>query len=330
MTAPFSVSIVIPAYNEELMIPKALKEISQVFGQLDCSFELVVINDGSTDSTRDCLKKLSIDYTNLVVGDFSRNFGKEAALLAGLELSTGDCIIFIDADLQHPPEIIPRMLDKWEEGFDIVNAKKSNRGEEHFFYKTSSKIFNFIISRSIGSDFEGASDFKLIDRQVADVILSLPEKNRFFRGLTAWTGFEVCDIDFEVAERLYGETKWSKLSLINYTLTNIFSFSSFPLKMVAYVGFLTAGLGFLLLLQTVYNYIFSNAVTGFTTVIAVQVLLGGMILLSMGVISIYLGKVYEEQKSRPVYILRNNKPHGRDIKANPASQKQRLTGEVVD
>ncbi|MFT5720529.1 MAG: glycosyltransferase involved in cell wall biosynthesis [Motiliproteus sp.] len=325
MMTPFSVSVVIPAYNEEVMISKALEKISKVFDQVDCVLELIVINDGSTDNTQKNLKQLVSEYDNLIVGNFSRNFGKEAALLAGLELSSGDCIVFIDADLQHPPEVIPKMINKWIAGYDIVNAKKTNRGKESFFYKIASKTFNYIISKSIGSDFEGASDFKLIDRQVANVICSLPEKNRFFRGLTAWAGFEVCDIGFEVAERLHGETKWSKLALISYTLTNIFSFSSFPLKMVAYIGFLTAGLGFLLLLQTLYNYIFADAVIGFTTVIAVQVLLGGMILLSLGVVSIYMGKIYEEQKSRPVYILRKDKPRGRDLEVvRPAQAKSEL------
>lgn len=304
------VSVVVPAYNEADNLRAAVQALSALLGRHARSFEIVIVNDGSRDRTRETLAELAAEFDYVRPVDLSRNFGKEAAMGAGLESAAGDCLIFIDADLQHPPALIPDMLAAWRAGADVVNAVKRDRGDESLVYKAFAGAFNHIMSSSIGSDVSGASDYKLIDRQVADALLACPERSRFFRGLVAWVGFETVNLPFDVQERNAGETKWSPLSLIKYSIRNVLAFSSLPLIGVAYAGFLVVFLGILLLLQTLYNYASGHALSGFTTVIVTQVLLSGMILFALGIIAIYLARMYEEQKSRPLFLIRH--PRNRD------------------
>jgi glycosyltransferase involved in cell wall biosynthesis len=298
-------SIIVPAFNEVEALPRLVVEVGRVMADLQCRYELVIVNDGSSDGTEACLAKLSHMYPSIITAvNLSRNFGKEAAMAAGLETARGQALVFIDADLQHPPELLARMYDQWRSGSDIVNAVKRKRANEPGLYIWLANAFNRLMTGMIGRDMSGASDYKLIDRQVADVLMECPERNRFFRGLVAWVGFDEANIEFDVQEREHGDSKWSLWSLVRYSVTNMVSFSSWPLRAVGMVGFVTAALGMLLLIQTLVRYAMGEAASGFTTVIAIQLLLSGMLLTALGVISVYLSQMYEEQKQRPLFIIK--------------------------
>ncbi len=296
-------SVVIPVFNEEGSLGALHAKLSDIVGALSVSYELIFVDDGSKDATAPILHRLAEEDPRVRALRLSRNFGKEAALTAGLEASTGRCVLILDADFQHPPDLIPAMVAAWVEGYDVVNAVKRKRSSESMLYRLFAATFNRLMTEAIGSDMAGASDFKLLDRQVVDAIIACPERNRFFRGLVAWVGFRIRDIEFDVSERITGISKWSPWQLMRYSLTNILAFSSLPLRAVAYIGFLTVLLGFVLLMQTIARYFLGSSVVGFTTVIAVQILIGGMILLSIGVVAIYLSYIYDEQKKRPIYLV---------------------------
>jgi dolichol-phosphate mannosyltransferase len=310
-------SVIVPAFNEAAGLASLADRLRSVLSCMDVTYEILIVNDGSSDGTEVCLEALSRDDRRIRAVNLARNFGKEAAMAAGLASAAGRCIVFIDADLQHPPDLIPRMYAAWRRGSDVVNAVKRQRASESVMYRWFANRFNGLMSSVIGRNMAGASDFKLIDRQVAEVLLECPERNRFFRGLVAWVGFRVESVEFDVVERELGTTKWSVGSLIRYSLANIVAFSSLPLVAVAYVGFLTAALGLLLLVQALFKWAMGTAVIGFTTVIAVQVLLGGMILTALGVIAIYLAKMYDEQKRRPLFVIR--RPRESSTSADPLS-----------
>lgn len=316
-------SIIVPAFNEAEALPRLVVEVGRVMAELRCSYEIVIVNDGSSDGTEACLSALSQTHPGTIMAvNLSRNFGKEAAMAAGLESARGQCLVFIDADLQHPPELLGRMHAEWRRGSDIVNAVKRKRANEPGLYVWLANAFNRLMTGMIGSDMSGASDYKLIDRQVADVLMECPERNRFFRGLVAWVGFDVANIEFDVQEREHGNSKWSLWSLVRYSVTNMVSFSSWPLRAVGMVGFVTAALGMLLLIQTLVRYAMGQAASGFTTVIATQLLLSGMLLTALGVISVYLSHMYEEQKQRPLFIVK--KPR------IPGLPRVDMAGEVVE
>lgn len=301
------ISVIIPSYNEQDTLSQTFKKLHETLAQITTSFEMIFVNDGSSDNTENILDKYAAKYSFVKSVHLSRNFGKEAAMSVGLDMAEGDCIIIIDADLQHPPELISVMHKKWREGYDVVNAVKRNRGNESFLYNSFARGFNHIMSRSVGVNYKGASDFKLIDKQVAQALKGFHERNRFFRGLIAWIGFKSFDVEFDVQERHAGSSKWSIVDLIRYSIRNIISFSSWPLLFIAYTGFFVASLGIILLIQTLINYFAGNAIVGFTTVITLQILLSGIILFSLGIISIYLAKIYDEQKSRPIAIVKGKR-----------------------
>lgn len=302
--------IVIPAYNESEALPLLIEKLHFVIGTLNISYQIIVVNDGSSDRTEEVLDAISSKDSRVNAVNLSRNFGKEAAMAAGLAQADGNCIVFIDADMQHPPDLIPSLYHAWRDGFDVANAVKRQRSNESPVYRWMAAQFNKLMTKSVGQDMGGASDFMLIDRQVADALLECPERNRFFRGLVAWVGFRVKKIEFHVQERQHGVTKWSILSLLKYSLTNIVAFSSLPLHIVAYIGFISVTLGAVLLVHTLVRWAWGAAAIGFTTVIAVQILLGGMIILALGVISIYLSHMYEEQKRRPIFIIKRPRTSG--------------------
>ena len=300
------VSIVIPLYNEQGSIERISSAVRTLMEGMKRTYEVLLVNDGSTDRSCDIIHDLAEQDSHIVGVHFSRNFGKEAALDAGLQNSKGQCIIFIDADMQHPPECIEEMINRWDDGFDVVNAVKKKRGQESQAYRLLSRAFNRIMSNATGDNFRGATDFKLIDRTVADALIECPERSRFFRGLVAWVGFKTTAIEFETAKRHDGDTKWSIWQLMKYSVANIISFSSFPLILVSWVGVITVFSGMILGIQTLYNYLAGNAVSGFTTVIMLLILLCGIILLSLGTISLYIAKIYDEQKARPLFVISTN------------------------
>ncbi len=302
MTTP-DISIIIPAYNESENLPPLVARLLEGMHQVDASCEIIIVNDGSTDNTVQVASQLARKNAQIRSIHFARNFGKEAALVAGMQAACGRALLFLDADLQHPPELAARMVQAWRGGAQVVNAVKRSRGDEPRLYRWFAKLFNHSMSTTLAVDMAGASDYKLLDRCVVQAICDCPEHVRFFRGLVAWVGFRQQNIAFDVAQRHKGQTTWAPRALLRYTLRNLLSFSSAPLYWVAATGFFTAALSFGLLLQTLFTYLTHDAAVGFTTVISLQVILGGMILSALGVIAAYLALIYEEVKRRPMYII---------------------------
>ena len=296
-------SVVLPAYNEEMNIANTVKTLTELFDREKIEYELVFISDGSKDKTFEEIKKASEANPRIKGAEFSRNFGKEAGIFAGLELTTGDAVIVMDCDLQHPPEVIPQMWKLWQEGAQIVEGKKSSRGKEGLFHKLFAGMFYKIMSGLIKMDMSSSSDFKLLDRKVVEVLLSLPERNTFFRALTFWAGFDTRTVEYDVQERKYGVSKWSFFSLMRYAISNCTSFSTLPLQLVTFMGTFSIIFSVILGIQTLVRYLMGNSVEGFTTVILLILIIGGFIMLSLGIIGHYVARVYEEVKGRPKYII---------------------------
>ena len=297
-------SVVLPMFNEEGVAALTLDEVVKQLRTLDMQFEVICVDDGSQDGTLTALMARAAADDRVVPLVLSRNYGKEAALAAGLVAARGDAVLLMDSDLQHPPELIPKLIEQWRAGYDVVNAVKANRGREGLSYRLMAYVFNRLMGSTANHAFQGASDFKLLDRQVVNALLSLPEKTRFFRGLVAWVGFRTTDVAFNVAPRAGGATKWSTRALIRYSLRNLISFSEFPLKLVAAMGVLMLLFSAAVAVHTLYRYISGTAITGFTTVILLQLVLGGLLLASVGVLALYLAQLYAEVKSRPTFIVR--------------------------
>jgi dolichol-phosphate mannosyltransferase len=303
-----TLSIVLPVFNEAEIIRDCVREVAQQLESAGVSFEIVCVDDGSSDATAEILEQVSRGDPRVVAVHFSRNFGKEAALSAGLEVARGQAVLLMDSDLQHPPSLIPQLIQRWREGFDVVEAVKDDRGQESWLYKTSASTFYGMMGQAVGRNLRGSSDFKLLDRQVVDALLEFPERRRFFRGLVAWVGFRVSRVPFQVQERRAGRTKWSNRALVGYSIGNLVAFSSAPLRVVAYAGFLTVAAAGLLALETLSYWFSGKAVSGFTTVILVMLFLCGLILVSLGAIAIYVASIYDEQKARPLFVVRRRRP----------------------
>ena len=270
-------SIVLPAYNEEQNIANTAKVLGELLEQHGIDYELVFISDGSKDGTFERIKEESAKNPRVRGAEFSRNFGKEAGIFAGLELTTGDA--------------------------EIVEGIKADRGKESLGYKLSAGLFYKIMSKLIKMDMNASSDFKLLDRKVVQVLLELPERNTFFRALTFWAGFRTETVEYEVQERKYGQSKWSFWSLMKYAITNATSFSTLPLQLVTIMGGVSILFSVILAIQTLVRYLMGTAVEGFTTVILLILIIGGFIMLSLGVIGHYIARIYEEVKGRPKYII---------------------------
>lgn len=298
-----TMSIVLPAYNEEQMIEKTAGTIARLMENEDISYELVFVNDGSKDQTWERIKEASKKNSNIKGICFSRNFGKEGAVFAGLANASGDCVAVMDCDLQHPPEILITMYRLWEQGYQVIEGVKASRGREGFLHKFFAKTFYKIISNATGVDMSRASDFKLLDRAAVDEFLKLPERNVFFRALSSWVGFKTTYVEFHVQEREAGESKWSMKSLFKYAINNITSFSAVPMQVVTFCGVIFFLFAIVLAVQSLYLYFSGRAVAGFTTVILLLLIIGSILMFSLGVIGYYLSKIYEEVKMRPRYII---------------------------
>lgn len=296
-------SIVLPAYNEEQMIEKTARTIARLMDNEDISYELVFVNDGSKDQTWERIKEASTNNSNVKGICFSRNFGKEGAVFAGLANASGDCVAVMDCDLQHPPETLLTMYRLWEQGYQVIEGVKASRGREGFLHKFFAKTFYKIISNATGVDMSRASDFKLLDRAAVDEFLKLPERNVFFRALSSWVGFKTTYVEFHVQEREAGESKWSMKSLFKYAINNITSFSAVPMQVVTFCGVIFFLFAIVLAVQSLYLYFSGRAVAGFTTVILLLLIIGSILMFSLGVIGYYLSKIYEEVKMRPRYII---------------------------
>ena len=296
-------SIVLPAYNEEQNISNTARVLSGLLTENQIEYELVFISDGSRDGTFEEIRKEAERDPRIKGAEFSRNFGKEAGIFAGLAMASGDAVIVMDCDLQHPRGAIPEMWKKWKEGAEIVEGIKKSRGKESLGHKLSAGLFYKIMSRLIKMDMNASSDFKLLDRKVVDVLLGLPERNTFFRALTFWSGFRTETVSYEVQERQYGESKWSFFSLMKYAVANATSFSTLPLQLVTVMGMISILFSIILAVQTLVKYLMGTAVEGFTTVILLILIIGGFLMLSLGIIGHYIARIYEEVKGRPKYII---------------------------
>ncbi len=296
-------SIILPAYNEEKMISLAETRIADLMDCAQIPYEIVFVDDGSTDHTWEEICKVC-DLNPYVKGvHFSRNFGKEPAMFAGLEHVTGDCCVILDCDLQHPPEMIIEMYHLWEQGYEVVEGKKRSRGKESIIHKASANLFYLLISKASGINMESASDFKLLDRKVVNALNQMQEKKVFFRALSFWVGFKRTEVFYEVQDRVEGESKWSTFSLIKYAIRNIGSFSSAPLYFITAMGFVMLLVSVIFGINAVVQKVNGQALGGFTTVIVLNLFSASLIMISLGVIGFYIANIYDEIKGRPRYIV---------------------------
>ncbi len=303
-------SVIIPAYNEELNIKNTAGVVTQILSDNNIDFEIIFVNDGSSDNTLSELEVVSKENERVGYASFSRNFGKEAAIFAGLNEANGDCAVVMDCDLQHPVETIVEMYNIWlNNDVDIVEGRKADRGKESLMYKLFAKTFYKLIEKASNLDMQATSDFKLLDRKVIESLKQMPERLTFFRAMSSWVGFKTESVYFEVAPRNAGTTKFSFKGLVKYAISSITSFSSAPMTFVTWCGVLTFLVSVILGINTLYNKLSGNSLEGFSTVILLQLLTSSIIMFSLGIIGYYLSKIYEEIKRRPRYIIsKRHKP----------------------
>lgn len=304
------ISLVVPAYNESGNIRQFLQSAGKVLQSTKMSHEIIVINDGSKDDTLDILTDAVRHNPYLRVIDLSRNFGKEAALMAGLDAATGRAVIPIDADLQHPPELIPQLLQRWQEGFDVVLCRRVSRRTDHwlqrwfasFFYRFHNALAEHAIPPDVG-------DFRLLDRKVVEALRLLPERRRFMKGIFSWVGFRSTVVEFEVEPRHAGKSSFSGWKLWNFALEGITSFSTVPLRVWTYVGGIVSLVALGYAVQVVISTIVSGTdLPGYPSLLSAILFLGGVQLVGIGVLGEYIGRIYSEVKQRPLYLIRSR--HG--------------------
>jgi glycosyltransferase involved in cell wall biosynthesis len=301
------VSIVVPVYREGAQLATFLKWVRNSVDQCRLPYELVLVDDGSPDETWQVIAAAANSNDTVRALRLSRNFGKESALCAGLEHARGDAVIVIDADGQHPPSLIPEMVRVWQSsGADVVEAVKRRRGRESLSSKVGAQLFYFVLNRLSGFHFKGASDFKLMSRKAVDAWLNMRERNVFFRGMTVWMGFTSVQIPFEVVPRSGAQSTWSVLKRLKLALIGITAFSSFPLHLVTFAGLIFLGISVLLGLETLYLKLAGRAVSGFATVILLELIIGSLLMISLGIIGEYLARIYEEVKGRPRYLVKES------------------------
>ncbi|MDR2724293.1 MAG: glycosyltransferase family 2 protein [Holosporaceae bacterium] len=301
------VSIIVPFYNESESVEPFLKTIFLLFGRTKYTFEILCINDGSKDDTLELLKNFKKEYPQIKILDFSKNFGKDAALTAGIDFATGKCAIPMDCDLQDPPELIIEMIKKWEEGFDVVLAKRIDRSEDSFMKRITAGLFYKVCNMLSDIELpENVGDFRLMDKRVLEAIKTFPERRRFMKGLFASAGFKTTVVEYKRPERHRGSSKWSYKKLWNYALDGITSFSTFPLKVSTYFGLLVTLSAFVRGIWIFFRTICLGAdVPGYASLMVAILFLGGVQLMSLGIIGEYIGRIYIESKQRPLYIIKD-------------------------
>lgn len=309
-------SVVLPAYNEELMVGKTCRVLAQVLTEVQIPYELVVVNDGSSDRTWEEIQKAGERDANVTGVLFSRNFGKEAAIFAGLAQAGGDVVAVMDCDLQHPPQTLIEMYRLWQDGYEVIEGVKSDRGKEGFLHKECAGFFYDIMSKATKVNMKDASDFKMLDRKAVDSILSMPERNMFFRATSTWVGYKTTSVEFEVQEREAGVSKWSPWTLVKYAFTNIVAFTTFPLQFVTITGVVCFICSLVLMIYSLIQYFAGSAVEGYTTLLMVLLLVGSAMMISLGIIGYYIAKIYEEVKRRPRYIISKVIKNGEQTKIN--------------
>ncbi|MBI3561221.1 MAG: glycosyltransferase family 2 protein [Gammaproteobacteria bacterium] len=307
MNTPSSylLSIVIPAYNEQEVLPEFHKRLSTVLDTLELPSEIIYVNDGSSDQTLQVLETLYQTDPRMAIVDLSRNFGKEIALTAGMHKAQGDAVIVIDADLQDPPELIPRLIQEWQQGVDVVYAKRARREGETPLKKLTASIFYRLMQRLSRVKLpQDTGDYRLLSRRAVDALNSLSEHHRFMKGLFTWIGYSQKAVLYDRDPRYAGETKWNYWKLWNFALEGITSFTTAPLKFATYIGLLTAAAAFIYgMFMMVRTWFFGNPVPGYPSLVVIILFLGGVQLMSIGILGEYIGRIFNETKRRPLYFI---------------------------
>lgn len=302
------ISVVIPAYNEEGNLMPVYQRIKSVFEKMQgYGFEIIFVNDGSRDNTQLRLEEMALDFPEIKYIEFSRNFGHQPAVKAGMDYADGNVIISMDGDLQHPPELIPQMVQKWEQGYDIVYTIRSYPKEISYFKRKTSDLFYRFLSQISDVDLTngGGSDFRLIDASVAQVMKNLKEDDLFLRGLTSWMGFNQTGIEFVAGERFSGQSSYDLKKMLKFAFTGITSFSVKPLYLATYLGFIFSSLSLLYIPYVLYAFLTKTEISGWASLIMTIVFFGGVQLIILGILGIYLGKIFKQVKGRPNYIIRS-------------------------
>lgn len=300
------ISVLIPAYNEEECLHELYKRVSDVLSKLEkYDYEILIINDGSKDKTLEILHDLNAKDKHLQYVNLARNYGKEIAMAAGLDYVKGDVVVILDADLQIPPEYIPEMLSYYEEGYDDVYGRRKSRNDESFFKRLGTKIYYKALQSLTRVDIlKNTSDFRLLSRRAVEALKQYKEQRRYTKGLFALIGFKKKEFIYEPVKRYAGKSKWNYFSLINLAIEGITSFSTFPLRLSSFLGIIVATIGFIYILFLILKtIIFGEPVRGYPTLLSIIVFLGGIQLLSLGVIGEYLGRIFDEVKNRPLYFV---------------------------
>jgi dolichol-phosphate mannosyltransferase len=299
-------SIVVPVFNEEEVILETYKRLKKVMDGVGEAYEIVFVNDGSRDRTPAVIGEICQMDKNIKLVDFSRNFGHQVAITAGMDFAGGQAIVVIDADLQDPPEVIPNMIAKWKEGYDVVYGKRGERKGETFFKKFTARMFYRFLKSMTEVDIPvDTGDFRLIDRKVCDALKEVNERNRYIRGIISWLGFRQTGVEFSRDKRFAGETKYPLKKMLKFAFDAITSFSYKPLKLASYAGFFLSLFSFIYLVVVIVQKLFgSNIIQGWASTLAVNLFFNGIILMILGIIGEYIGRIYDEAKGRPLYIVR--------------------------
>ena len=334
MSIDIRYSIVIPVYNEEVVLCQTYQRLRQVMDTTRESYELIFVNDGSSDHTLEMIKSIRAQDEDVKLISFSRNFGHQIAITAGMDYASGAAVVVIDADLQDPPELILKMIAKWKEGYNVVYAKRTKRKGETWFKKLTARLFYRILSASTDLDIPtDTGDFRLLDRRVCEELKRLPEKNRYVRGLVSWVGFKQTAVEYERDERLAGESKYPLKKMFKLSLDGITSFSYKPIKLATYAGSIIISSGLTYLVVLLLLKIFSkSAIAGWNLVLAMQLVLSGVLLTMMGVTGEYIGRIYDETRNRPLYIVSESyglKNEERIAKDERIVKKERSVKKVV-
>lgn len=299
-------SVVVPMYNEEAVVTESYKRLKSVLESLGEPYELVFVNDGSRDRTMDLLRRIAETDPSVKIIDFSRNFGHQIAITAGMDYASGEAVIVIDGDLQDPPEVIPAMIAKWKEGYEVVYGKRKERKGETFFKRYTAKLFYWLLNRLTEVEMPvDVGDFRLIDRKVRDALQQVNERNRYVRGIISWLGFKQTAVEFVRDRRFAGETKYPLKKMLRLAFDALTSFSHKPLKLASCLGLALSGSGLVFLLTLLAQRLFTaEAVGGWAYVLAINLFFNGLVLLSLGIVGEYIGRIYDEAKGRPLYVVR--------------------------
>ena len=320
------ISLVIPCFNEEEGIHETHRRLSQMLARLEgCSYEIVYVDDGSRDRTPALLRDLQAADPHVRVVYLSRNFGHQFAVSAGLGHATGDAVVIMDADLQDPPEVVPEMIERWRQGYEVVYGVRTDREGETRFKLITARVFYRLIRRMSDTDIPlDTGDFRLLDRRVVDAIVAMPERDRFVRGMVSWVGFRQIGVPYRRAARFAGSTKYPLAKMARFAVDGLLSFSVKPLRLSTWLGFLSAGVALVAIVYALMQRLFtSDWVTGWTALIIAILFLGGVQLISLGIIGEYIGRLYGEAKRRPLFLVRERLGFSDRTLTLPPSERRR-------